>query len=410
MHALARRAEGRAEPLLRHGDIVLNPVTREVTLAGEAVHLSAREFALLAALLARPGKVWSVPQLQERLYGWDDEVGSNTVEVYVHALRKKLGAALIRNIRGVGYVVPRLEDGDGVAGKAEAAPDALDPANPAVVAGRRPAGGHRHCHRADLRTGAAGSQCPVRLPDEAGGGGPAQPVQRPGRAAADGRSHGGAAAWRRGCGDPYLGRLGPQPLPVARPSGAAAAAELGFSDVRTDRANGASTACSSAGRGADRAADERAARWPRAWPCARWRRCCCCCRCWAGWCGWRWAAACGRCARSPRKWARAMPPLAPLATRAMPAEVAPLSEALNQLLARLAQAIDTQRAFVADAAHALRTPLAALQLQAQLVERADGAEAGRRRRGCARTGAADPPGQPVADAGALGARRDAAAA
>ncbi|AOZ01995.1 two-component sensor histidine kinase [Cupriavidus sp. USMAHM13] len=67
--------------------------------------------------------------------------------------------------------------------------------------------------------------------------------------------------------------------------------------------------------------------------------------------------------------------LAPLATRAMPAEVAPLSEALNQLLARLAQAIDTQRAFVADAAHALRTPLAALQLQAQLVERADGAEA-----------------------------------
>lgn len=111
MHALARRAQGRAEPLLRHGDIVINPVTREVTLAGERVKLSAREFGLLSALLARPGKVWSVAQLEERLYGWGDEVGSNTVEVYIHALRKKFGAALIRNIRGVGYVVPKPEAG-----------------------------------------------------------------------------------------------------------------------------------------------------------------------------------------------------------------------------------------------------------------------------------------------------------
>ncbi|SOY93497.1 Putative response regulator in two-component regulatory system [Cupriavidus taiwanensis] len=109
MHALARRAAGRAEPLVTYGDIVLNPATREATCRGEPVRLSAREFALLSALMARPGKVWSVPQLQERLYGWDDEVGSNTVEVYIHALRKKFGAALIRNIRGVGYVVPRLD-------------------------------------------------------------------------------------------------------------------------------------------------------------------------------------------------------------------------------------------------------------------------------------------------------------
>ncbi|MBP0629259.1 MULTISPECIES: response regulator transcription factor [unclassified Cupriavidus] len=112
MHALARRAAGRAEPLVSYGEIVLNPSTREVTHRGEPVRLSAREFALLSALMSRPGKVWSVPQLQERLYGWDDEVGSNTVEVYIHALRKKFGAALIRNIRGVGYVVPRL-DGEG---------------------------------------------------------------------------------------------------------------------------------------------------------------------------------------------------------------------------------------------------------------------------------------------------------
>ncbi|ULX52513.1 DNA-binding response regulator [Cupriavidus taiwanensis] len=121
MHALARRAAGRAEPLVTYGDIVLNPATREATSCGEPVRLSAREFALLSALMARPGKVWSVPQLQERLYGWDDEVGSNTVEVYIHALRKKFGAALIRNIRGVGYVVPRLDteaaaDGDGEGG------------------------------------------------------------------------------------------------------------------------------------------------------------------------------------------------------------------------------------------------------------------------------------------------------
>ncbi|CAG2156973.1 response regulator [Cupriavidus numazuensis] len=113
MHALARRAEGRAEPVLSYGAISLNPATREVTLNGEPVHLSAREFSLLSALMARPGKVWSVAQLQERLYSWDDEVGSNTVEVYIHALRKKFGAALIRNIRGVGYVVPRLEEGHG---------------------------------------------------------------------------------------------------------------------------------------------------------------------------------------------------------------------------------------------------------------------------------------------------------
>ncbi|TWG87472.1 two-component system OmpR family response regulator/two-component system response regulator QseB [Cupriavidus gilardii J11] len=114
IHALTRRAQGRAEPVVRHGAIALNPSTREVTLAGDPVRLSAREYALLAALLSRPGKVWSVAQLQEKLYGWDDEVGSNTVEVYIHGLRKKLGTGLIRNIRGVGYVCPKL-DGDGAA-------------------------------------------------------------------------------------------------------------------------------------------------------------------------------------------------------------------------------------------------------------------------------------------------------
>ncbi|AYB63395.1 response regulator transcription factor [Ralstonia solanacearum] len=107
MHALLRRQGGRADPLMRHGDVLLNPVTREVLRAGVPVKLSGREFAVLHALLSRPGKVWSIAQLQDNLYGWDEEVGSNTVEVYIHALRKKLGSHFIQNIRGVGYVIPR---------------------------------------------------------------------------------------------------------------------------------------------------------------------------------------------------------------------------------------------------------------------------------------------------------------
>jgi DNA-binding response OmpR family regulator len=106
VRALVRRADGRAEPVLRHGAIVLNPATREVTLRGRPVVLSGREFALLHALLARPGMVLSRAQLEERLYGWGEEVGSNAVEVHIHNLRRKLGAGTIRNVRGVGYTVP----------------------------------------------------------------------------------------------------------------------------------------------------------------------------------------------------------------------------------------------------------------------------------------------------------------
>jgi two-component system response regulator QseB len=93
--------------VIQVGALTLNPATREVTLNGEPVALSAREFALLAAFLDRPGAVLSREQLEEKLYGWDQEVGSNTVEVYIHALRKKLGQDLIKNVRGVGYMVPR---------------------------------------------------------------------------------------------------------------------------------------------------------------------------------------------------------------------------------------------------------------------------------------------------------------
>ncbi len=107
VRALLRRQAGRAEPVIRHGELALNPATHEATLRGAALTLTAREFALLEALLERPGAILSKAQLEERLYGWNEEVESNTVEVYVHSLRKKLGADFIRNVRGVGYMIPK---------------------------------------------------------------------------------------------------------------------------------------------------------------------------------------------------------------------------------------------------------------------------------------------------------------
>jgi len=105
IRALLRRQAGRVESLIKHRDLTLNPVTRAATLGDRPLALSAREFAVLAALLDRPGAVLSREQLEEKLYGWDEEVESNAVEVYIHGLRKKLGADFIRNIRGVGYMV-----------------------------------------------------------------------------------------------------------------------------------------------------------------------------------------------------------------------------------------------------------------------------------------------------------------
>ena len=105
MRALIRRQAGRSESLIRHGALTLDPASHQVTLDGAPVALSAREFALLEALLARPGAVLSKSQLEEKMYGWGEEIGSNTVEVYIHALRKKLGSDLIRNVRGLGYMV-----------------------------------------------------------------------------------------------------------------------------------------------------------------------------------------------------------------------------------------------------------------------------------------------------------------
>jgi DNA-binding response OmpR family regulator len=107
IRALIRRASGRAEPVYEHLGVSIDPVTREVLVAGQAVSLVAREWAILEQLLARPGVVLSRKQLEDKLYSWKDEVSSNAVEVYIHGLRKKLGSPLIQNVRGVGYMIPR---------------------------------------------------------------------------------------------------------------------------------------------------------------------------------------------------------------------------------------------------------------------------------------------------------------
>ncbi|MDI4633212.1 response regulator [Pelomonas sp. V22] len=107
IRALLRRAQGRAEPIYSHKNVSINPASREVLLEGKPVTLSSREWAVLEPLLARPGLVLSRQQLEDKLYSWKEEISSNAVEVYIHGIRKKLGAGLIENVRGVGYRVPR---------------------------------------------------------------------------------------------------------------------------------------------------------------------------------------------------------------------------------------------------------------------------------------------------------------
>lgn len=107
IRALLRRQSGRIETELRCGDLTINPATHQVFLGAKEIALSAKEFAILHALIDRPGAVLSRVQLEQHLYGWDEEIESNAVEVHIHNLRKKLGSELIRNVRGVGYVVEK---------------------------------------------------------------------------------------------------------------------------------------------------------------------------------------------------------------------------------------------------------------------------------------------------------------
>lgn len=105
VRAIARRGHGRAGPLLRAGALVLDPATLSATLEGQAVPLSRREFAVLSALMERPGVIRSRMEIEERLYGWQEEVESNAVEVHIHNLRAKVGREIIETVRGLGYRV-----------------------------------------------------------------------------------------------------------------------------------------------------------------------------------------------------------------------------------------------------------------------------------------------------------------
>jgi len=105
IRALLRRAKGRSVPTIRHGDLELDAASLSVQRAGATIALSARECAILVDLLEHRGMALSRARLEESLYGWNEEVDSNAIEVHIHNLRKKLGADLIQTIRGVGYVV-----------------------------------------------------------------------------------------------------------------------------------------------------------------------------------------------------------------------------------------------------------------------------------------------------------------
>eukprot|EP00825_Cyclidium_porcatum_P037252 TRINITY_DN4076_c0_g1_i3.p2 TRINITY_DN4076_c0_g1~~TRINITY_DN4076_c0_g1_i3.p2 ORF type:complete len:222 (-),score=53.41 TRINITY_DN4076_c0_g1_i3:187-852(-) len=107
IRALTRRSAGRAAPLLTHGELSIDLAAHRVTLSGQEIELSGREFSLLQQLLENAGRVLTRTQLEQSLYGWRDEPDSNALEVHIHHLRKKLGSELIRTLRGVGYTIPK---------------------------------------------------------------------------------------------------------------------------------------------------------------------------------------------------------------------------------------------------------------------------------------------------------------
>jgi len=107
MRAVTRRYHGVVKPVLSNGRITLNPVSKEVVNEHRSFVLSAREYALLHALLLRPGGILSRSELEDSIYGWNEEVESNAVEFLIHSLRKKLGKAAIKNVRGLGWMVAK---------------------------------------------------------------------------------------------------------------------------------------------------------------------------------------------------------------------------------------------------------------------------------------------------------------
>lgn len=109
VRALLRRRTGQKQPVYTHGELALDPASHEATRNGEPVALVPREFALLQVLIEEPSRVFTRAELEEKLYGWGEEVGSNTIEVHVHSLRRKIGADQIVTVRGVGYRLKRCE-------------------------------------------------------------------------------------------------------------------------------------------------------------------------------------------------------------------------------------------------------------------------------------------------------------
>jgi two-component system, OmpR family, response regulator len=107
MRAVLRRKGGAAGPLMGNGVISLDPTSREAHIDGAVVRLSAREFSLFHTLMIRPGAILSRSELEDRVYGWNEEVESNAIEFLIHALRKKLGSNAIKNVRGVGWMVSK---------------------------------------------------------------------------------------------------------------------------------------------------------------------------------------------------------------------------------------------------------------------------------------------------------------
>ncbi len=105
LHALVRRANGKTQTSLQVRDVTMDPSARQVSRDGEVISLSTREFDLLQALLLNAGRVLSREQLEQHLYRWGHEVESNTIEVHIHHLRRKMGAGLVDTVRGVGYIV-----------------------------------------------------------------------------------------------------------------------------------------------------------------------------------------------------------------------------------------------------------------------------------------------------------------
>ncbi len=107
MRAVLRRHHGSANPILGNETIELDPVSRIASRDGKEHTLSAREYAVLHALILRPGQILSRSELEDRVYGWNEEVASNAIEFLIHAIRKKLGQDAIKNVRGLGWMVPK---------------------------------------------------------------------------------------------------------------------------------------------------------------------------------------------------------------------------------------------------------------------------------------------------------------